>query len=141
MYISEAVENTNGVSKNLNTKDIKKRSKKDKSVFVATQNKNDDSMEKQDKPNKELDNEINTVQESSVFLSSVFFQTEKINKKDIDEISNSLKLTMNLEQIQTRAIKLGISIYEGSTKSGKPKNKTKSELFEQIKEFIKNYKE
>ena len=48
---------------------------------------------------------------------------------------------MNLEQIQTYAIKLNISIFEGATKTGKPKNKTKSELIEKIKELGKKYKE
>jgi hypothetical protein len=45
---------------------------------------------------------------------------------------------MNLDQIQSYALKLGISIFDGSTKSGKPKNKTKSDLIDQIKEYIKN---
>jgi hypothetical protein len=56
----------------------------------------------------------------------------------MEKICNDVKITMGLETIQSNALKLGINIFEGSTKSGKPKNKTKSELIEQIREFSKN---
>lgn len=120
LYISEAIDNN---EINNNDSITKKKKKKDKNIFLVS---------KQIKKNGE-DNKI--IEETE---SSIFKKTEKIDKKDIEEISKNIKPSINLEQIQKYALKLGITIYEGSTKSGKPKNKTKTELIEQIKEFAKN---
>ena len=118
LYISEAVENNCNIKTN-NSSEFKKKNKKDKNIFVSTI----------------IKDESKTIVKNE---SSIFFKTDKVSKKDIEDISGNLKATLNLEQIQTYAIKLGINIYEGSTKTGKPKNKTKVILIEQIKQLIKD---
>lgn len=118
LYISEAVENNCNIKTN-NSSELKKKNKKDKNIFVSSI----------------IKDESKTIVKNE---SSIFFKTDKVSKKDIEDISINLKVTLNLEQIQTYAIKLGINIYEGSTKSGKPKNKTKAILIEQIKQSIKD---
>lgn len=135
IYISEAVDNDDILKKQVSI-DNKKKTKKNKNIFVTTHNDNI--------PEKEVDNNVELVEKNScddniINDTSTFAKTEKITKKDIDVILGNLKPTLNLEQIQAYGIKLGISIFEGSTKSGKPKNKTKSELIEKIKEFCKSY--
>ena len=80
---------------------------------------------------------LNLIKETVIEDTSVFAKTENISKKEVESIINSIKSTSTLEHIQVLAIKLGISIFEGSTKTGKPKNKTKSELIEKIKEYKK----
>jgi hypothetical protein len=67
---------------------------------------------------------------------SVFIKTEIINKDDILKIYQSFKSTSKLEEIQNLAIKMGLKVFSGSTKDGKPKNKTKSELLEDIKNYL-----
>ena len=118
LYISEAVENNCNVKTN-NSSELKKKNKKDKNIFVSTI----------------IKDESKTIVKNE---SSIFFKTDKVSKKDIEDISSNLKVTLNLEQIQAYAIKLEINIYEGSTKLGKPKNKTKAVLIEQIKQSIKD---
>ena len=122
LYISEIVNDTKKIS-NKNTKS-KKKKKNDKNIFVV---------------NKDDDNKNNTKTNDDK-ESSIFNKTEKITQKEINEIYNNIKLSMGLESIQSHALKLGISIFEGTTKSGKPKNKTKSELIKKIKEYVENYK-
>lgn len=127
MYISEVVDNPNKISnKNVSSK---KKKKNDKNIFV----KDDDKKSINCKKNINCDM-VNDDNETSIFN-----KTEKITKKEVDEIYNNVKLSMGLEIIQAHALKLGISIFEGSTKSGKPKNKTKTDLIEQIKYFAKNF--
>ena len=127
IYISEAIDNNVDSKKNISI-DTKKKNKKGKNIFVTNQN---NDIEKDSIDN--VINQNNVINDDS----STFIKTEKITKKDIDEIINNLKPTLNLEQIQQYAIKLGINIFEGATKTGKPKNKTKSELIENIKDFCK----
>lgn len=128
IYISEAIDNNLGSNKNLNV-DNKKKNKKGKNIFVVNQN-NDIQKE-----NLQVVNHIDVVKDDT----SIFAKTEKITKKDIDDILNNLKPTLNLEQIQLYAIKLQINIFDGATKSGKPKNKTKSDLIDDIKKVCKKY--
>ena len=130
LYISEAINDNNIKKKNINLSDTKKKTKKSKNIFVTNNDeiinikKNDDNI---------INN--NSVDDNS----SIFNKTEKISKKDIDEINNNLKATSTLEQIQSYALKFGINIFSGSTKTGKPKNKTKGDLIIEIKDSIKNY--
>lgn len=124
MYISDVID-TNTKGTKVNSIADKKKRKNDKNIFVT--NKHENEEQKNDKNTKEQ--------------SSIFNKTEKLTKKDIEQISNGVKITMGLEAIQAQAIKLGINIFEGSTKTGKPKNKTKSDLIEQIKDYVKNYKD
>ena len=116
LYVSEAID-TNLTNKNINNSDTKKKSKKSKDIFVITTNTKN--------KNTELEDE------------SVFIKTETISKKEIDEINKNLKISLTLAELQNYAIKLGINIISGSTKTGKPKNKTKNELFEEITTNIK----
>jgi len=129
LYISEAIENNQNLKKQINISDSKKKKKKDKNIFVLNQI---------DNTNNNLLNK-NTIKIKNI-ETSTFIKTDKITKKDIDEISTKIKLSLNLEQIQSYAFKLGINIFEGATKTGKPKNKKKSELIENIKIFCENYK-
>jgi hypothetical protein len=67
------------------------------------------------------------------FSSSVFKKTDNVvfEQSDIDK----LKITSTLSELQSFATKLNICITNGSTKTGKPKNKTKTELFNDIKNY------
>ena len=132
LYVSEVVDNNIKNNKSSSSTD-KKKKRGDKNIFVT--NKQEINTQEKQQLEKKIAEELDESQ------SSVFNKTEKINKKDIEEISNNIKSSMGLEFIQAQAIKLGISVFEGSTKSGKPKNKTKSELIDQIKEYIKNFKD
>jgi hypothetical protein len=134
LYISEVIDNTNKTTQKSITTD-KKKKKNDKNIFVV--NKDDDKkITKNTKQNHQVKDIMLKDDEKE---TSIFNKTEKISKKDIDEIYTNIKSSMGLETIQAHALKLGIAIFEGSTKSGKPKNKTKTELIEQIKEYVKNY--
>jgi len=137
LYISEIVDNTNKTTKKTIAIDKKKKNN-DKNIFVV--NKDDDKKITKNTKQNLQNKEKNIILKDDEKETSIFNKTEKISKKDIDEIYTNIKSSMGLETIQTHALKLGIAIFEGSTKSGKPKNKTKSELIEQIKEYVKNYK-
>jgi len=75
---------------------------------------------------------------SKAIESSVFIKTDKLNNNEIEDIHFNIKSSMTLEQIQSYALKLKINIISGATKSGKPKNKTKSELIDEIKLLLKS---
>lgn len=130
IYISEVIDN-NTVNKKENIYIDKKKKKNNKNIFVT--NKEEQEINKTDKIITK-----DGIEEFNEQGSSVFNKTEKITKKEIEKICNEVKITMGLETIQSNALKLGINIFEGSTKSGKPKNKTKSELIDKIREFAKN---
>ena len=68
--------------------------------------------------------------------NSVFKKTEVIDKAKIKEILSNIKSSTKLEQIQAFALELNISIVSGATKDGKPKNKTKNELYESIIQYF-----
>jgi hypothetical protein len=134
IYISEAVtvnDTLLGKKKNVVLSDSKKKIKKSKNIFV-TKNHDDCVNSTQFNLNKENNNDPLIDDKDS----SVFNKTEKISKNDIDDINNNLKLTSSLDQIQSYALKLGINIFSGATKTGKPKNKTKSELVTEIKNAL-----
>lgn len=83
-----------------------------------------------------INNDVNNKIEEE---TSVFKKTEIINKNDVDEIKNNLKLSLLIADLQKYAIKLKINIANGSNKNGKPKLKTKKELYDEIKlEIEKN---
>ena len=89
-----------------------KKKKNDKNIFISN---------KIDKSNSE---------------DSVFNKTESILPEEILKIYDSFKNTTKLEEIQNLSLKIGLNIFYGSTKDGKPKNKTKTELLDEIKSFI-----
>jgi len=128
MYISEVVDNNTLNIKENNLID-KKKKKNNKNVFVTTKQENNTI-------NKNITNDV--IKEFTQEQSSIFNKTEKLNVKELEKICDSIKVSMTLDTIQSNALKLGINIVEGSTKTGKPKNKTKSELIEEIREFAKN---
>jgi hypothetical protein len=141
LYISEVCENNNKTIIN-NISAEKKKKKNDKNIFII----NKENIKKSTKTKNDIKDNINDTDDLNNIddntndnESSVFNKTEKLTKKDIDMINNNVKISMVLETIQAYAIKLGIPIFEGSTKTGKPKNKTKSELILQIKEFATNF--
>ena len=119
LHVSEAVDNKQ--NKELNS-DNKKKKKNDKNIFITN---------KVDKKKDELDKDNNKVEDESVFN-----KTEIISKEEIIKINNSFKSTTKLEEIQNLCLKINIPIFAGSTKEGKPKNKTKTELLDEIKKYI-----
>ena len=118
LHVSEAVDNKE--NKELNS-DNKKKKKNDKNIFIT--NKTDKKKEE-------------TVDNNKVEDESVFNKTEVISKEEVIKIHNSFKSTTKLEDIQNLCLKANIPIFAGSTKEGKPKNKTKSELLDDIKKYI-----
>jgi hypothetical protein len=117
LHVSEAVDNKH--NKELNS-DNKKKKKNDKNIFIT--NKVDKKKEEIVDNNKEDE--------------SVFNKTEIISKEEIIKIHNSFKSTTKLDDIQNLCLKINIPIFAGSTKEGKPKNKTKTELLDEIKKYI-----
>lgn len=152
LYISEVIDNNQYKLNEKNKISVDKIKKKnDKDIFVLNKNNqdtkktngvNNNGYENDDENNKIKDNKLSNYQDNCINNkeTSIFKKTEKIVKKDIDKIANDVKMSMVLEKIQSYALKLGISIFEGSTKAGKPKNKTKTELVAEIKEYAKNSK-
>jgi hypothetical protein len=119
LHVSEAVDNK--YNKELNS-DNKKKKKNDKNIFIS--NKADKKKEEEEKDNNIIEDE------------SVFNKTEIISKVEIIKINNSFKSTTKLEEIQNLCLKINIPTFAGSTKEGKPKNKTKTELLDEIKKYI-----
>ena len=117
LHVSEAVDNKQ--NKELNS-DNKKKKKNDKNIFIS--NKVDKKKEETIEDNKVED--------------SVFNNTEIITKEEIIKIYSSFKSTTKLEDIQNLCLKINIPIFAGSTKDGKPKNKTKTDLLDEIKKYI-----
>jgi len=116
LHVSEAIDNK--LNKELNS-DYKKKKKNDKNIFITN---------KTDKKKEEKENKVED--------ESIFNKTEIISKEEVIKIHNSFKSTTKLEDIQNLCLKANIPIFAGSTKEGKPKNKTKSELLDDIKKYI-----
>jgi len=151
LYISEAVDTKNTqkqkVKKNteatINVIGEKKKGKSNKNIFVTleqtdvtVENKNNNEPVKIDeKIEKVIVNEKPVVEINGFLESSVFKKTEIVDKTKISQIMSNIKSTTKLEQIQTFALELGLSIVAGSTKDGKPKNKTKNEIIDEIKKL------
>jgi hypothetical protein len=119
LHVSEAVDNKQ--NKELNSDNKKKKIKNDKNIFITN---------KTEKKKEEI------VDNNKIEDESVFNKTEIITKDEIIKIYNSFKSTTKLEDIQSLCLKANIPIFAGSTKEGKPKNKTKSELLDDIKKYI-----
>lgn len=144
LFISEAVDNRESIisstsKKNDDTKKIKLK-KNSKDIFVVNNdkknelNKEDKIEEKEDKKNKKKSKVEVKV---DVDDDSVFNKTEILTKKEIDDIKNNIDKNLGLTELQNIATKLSINIAKVSEKTGKPKAKTKQELIDEIKEFIK----
>lgn len=126
LYISEVTDNKNNIKKNKNliSSDSKRKSKNSKDIFMI----NKENNLKNDCTNK------NNLDEDSTFK-----KTEIITKDIVSNIKNNLKSTLVLSDLQAYAIKLNINIFSGSTKEGKPKNKTKTQLLDDLKVKIEEY--
>lgn len=123
LYLSEAVDTKKQkIKKKSEVVGIgdKKKSKNNKDIFVALEQ-----------------NTQNNLKNEVPVTDSVFKKTEVIDVHKVKDILANIKSTTKLEQIQAYAIELGLLISSGSTKDGKPKNKTKNELIEDIKNFEK----
>jgi hypothetical protein len=108
LYVSEVVDD----DKKKSIIDLKKnKSKNKKDIFVANDKKD-------------------IIIEEPIFAKTDLMTVEKINK-----ICNSITIKSSLADLQKCSLDLGLTIVAGSTKIGKPKNKTKSELYDQITEF------
>ena len=101
--------------------DSKKKSKNSKDIFLSKEIKEENIVNDVNDKNKKNNEE------------SVFKKTENLSKEKIDELIKSIKSTSTLSYVQEVALKLNIITVSGSTKTGKPKNKTKLELVEEIK--------
>lgn len=123
LHISEAIEKKNGKNNNQISSENKKKNKSNKNIFVTHENIDIDQNKKKHDEN----------------IDSVFKKSEIINKSRILEIISNVKSTTKLYIMQEYAIELGIEIVAGSTKNGKPKNKKKNELFDEIKKLEIKY--
>jgi hypothetical protein len=139
LYISEAVDTANTKKQKVKKDSDKKKNKTNKNIFVAPEN--DNLIQTKDKGTNA--NNVNNVKDigkqitgANVLLTeSVFKKTEQIDKAKVSQIISNIKTTTKLEQIQAYALELGLSIASGATKDGKPKNKTKNELIDEIKKL------
>lgn len=146
LYISEAVETANTKKQKVKktTENItigeKKKTKTNKNIFVTLEHDNTTQQkefeDKDEKNNNEMTNSKKNKNENNTGLTdSVFKKTEKVDKEKISQIISNIKSTTKLEQIQAFALELGLSVISGSTREGKPKNKTKNELVDEIKKM------
>lgn len=138
LFISEAVDNRESIvsstsKKNDDTKKIKSK-KNSKDIFVVNNDKKND-LTKEDK----IEEEKKSKKKSKVeeVDDSVFKKTEILTKKEIEDIKNNIDKNLGLTELQNIASKLSINIAKVSEKTGKPKAKTKQELIDEIKDFIK----
>jgi hypothetical protein len=127
LYLSEAVDTKKQkIKKKIETNSFgeKKKNKTNKDIFVALEQ--DDNIKSNTHKNKPVD-----------ISESVFKKTEVIDISKVKHILSCIKTTTKLEQIQAYALEVGLLISSGSTKDGKPKNKTKNELIDDIKNLEK----
>ena len=130
LHVSEAIDKNNKKNKELNS-DNKKKKKNDKNIFITNKVEKRKEGVEDSTLNKAEDSALNKAEDS------VFNKTEIITKDEIIKTYESFKTTTKLEDIQILCLKIDIPIFAGSTKDGKPKNKTKTELLEEIKKYIK----
>lgn len=114
-FVSEKVSET---SQYIKPKNTKKRGTKD--IFIPT------SPKLTSNDNKEIQAPIPEEQNEMVDY-----------KKMITEFLKTIKPTTKLEKFQEYAEKVGIKLYNGITKDGKPKNRTKQELQGELEKYIK----
>ncbi len=165
LYISEAVEKKSSkknkninISNQISSSENKKKIKSNKNIFVINDETKNISLEVEgdNKPTKKIEklgeNELaitnintntntnmNTNTNINTNNDSIFKKTEIVDKDKISNIISLIKPTTKLETIQGYAIELGIGITNGSTKDGKPKNKIKTDLINDIKNLETNF--
>lgn len=94
-----------------------KKSKKSKDIFIQ--------------PNKQILEPLIEKSSNDSTSDSVFKKTE-LTKLDINNIINTYK-TVKIDELRDYAIKLNINVLEGSTKTGKPKFKSRNVLLDLVK--------
>ncbi len=132
LYISEAVdpkEIVSSTSKKIEEVAKKKSKKNSKDIFVVGIKESGTKHEK-----------INEDKKLKPIEDSVFNPTDKLTYNDLLNIKENIKSTTTLPELQNYASKLSISITTSSSKTGKDKNKTKSELIDEIKKYIDDFK-
>ena len=155
LYISEAIDIKNTPKQkvkktsdtNINIIGEKKKTKSNKNIFVTLEQKdfeNENLIDEQLSNNNGIENnpikmtreliKIN-IQADDLLEESIFKKTEIIDKNKISKIISNIKSTTKLEHLQAYALDLGLNIISGSTKEGKPKNKTKNEIIDEIKKL------
>lgn len=150
LYISEAIDTKNthkqkirkSTEANIIVIGEKKKNKSNKNIFVTQEQKDiveeikiNEEVKNNNIEKNVIENKITNLSLDDYADSSVFKKTEIIDKNKISKIISNIKSTTKLEQIQAFALELGLSIISGSTKDGKPKNKTKNEIIEEIKKL------
>ena len=118
------------IKKNIITSDSKKKSKNSKDIFLSKEITEENKNIKENKDTKENKKENND--------ESTFKKTEVLTKNKIEELIKSIKKTSTVADIQDIAMKLDILTVSGSTKTGKPKNKTRQELIDEINNKYNN---
>jgi hypothetical protein len=91
-----------------------------------------------DKSKKVKKDKIKKSSEKDVFIEkadddSIYKTSSKITNIDRCKIIKDTKISMKLELLQENASKLGLMTVQKDKKTGKLKNKTKSDLYEEIK--------
>ena len=122
LYVSEAVEN--------------EPKSKPKSTKKGGEHNSDNKKKKNNKDIFIKEEANDSAKDDKVVQDSVFNKTEIIDIELLKEKYKNIKTTTKLDEIQSIALKINLAITSGSTKDGKPKNKTKSELLDDLKEYF-----
>lgn len=123
VFMSEAL------STNIKNKKDKKSSEKIKksSEKIKKSSEKNVFIEKI-KKSSEKDVFIEKIDDDSIHNTSVI-----VTKIDKNKIIKDTKISLKLETLQENALKLGLMIVHKDSKTGKLKNKTKSDLYDEIK--------
>ena len=122
----------------------KNKIKSNKNIFIVDSLNNDINNDKNNLLNNNIfingiinDNANNSINNfNNDNIDSIFVKTEKLSIDKVNEIKNIVNKNTLLPELQKYALLLNINIISGSTKTGKPKNKTRIELYENIKNFV-----
>lgn len=93
------------------------------------------SVEEKKILNKKEDVFISCNKKENIQESEIFNKTVILTKEDKEKLIQTVKKQLNLEKIQEIAIKLDIPIISGIQKNGKPKNRKKEDIYNDIKNY------
>ena len=97
-------------------------------------NKSENSDRSEDSDNSNDSNNIDDILENLSRLESDLIKMDSNNIEKL--IDNYINFKTKLEIMQKYAILHKINIFVGATKTGKPKNKTKTQLLKDIQKYI-----